>query len=214
MRKKQQGKAGQPRGAEPRRGTAARILEAADELFCRSGYDGVSARDIAVQARVNKALVFYHFGSKEELFAQVVGRYYDAHRRALEGSFEGGGPLRARLHRMFDAYFDFMAEHRRYAALIQHEAANPKAHPLIRRNLAPMLGWIERVLAEAVPGEGPLASRHFFVTFSGAVINYFTYAPLLAPAWKGDPLAPAALEERRRHVHFLVDAVLDALGRG
>ena len=45
--------------------TPIRILEAADKLFSQIGFDGVSVNDVAVEARVNKASVFYHFGNKE-----------------------------------------------------------------------------------------------------------------------------------------------------
>ena len=61
------------------------------------------------------------------------------------------------------------------------------------------------------PEHGPLADRHFFVTFSGMVINYFTYAPVLASLWPGDPTSTAALDERRRHLHWMVDTILAAL---
>src|SRR5256885_8471488 len=49
------------------------------DLFCERGYEGVSARDVAERASVNKALVFYHFGSKAKLFDRVIERYYESH---------------------------------------------------------------------------------------------------------------------------------------
>ncbi|MCC6999976.1 MAG: TetR/AcrR family transcriptional regulator [Deltaproteobacteria bacterium] len=195
----------------PKQDTAQRIRAAADELFCGRGFAAVSVQDIAHQARVQKALVFYHFGSKEALFEQILEGYYQAHRDALATAYAGAGTVRERLHRMIDAYLTFMADHARYAALIQQQVGSPETHPLIERNLAPLFTWIEQALAELTPASGPLAPRHFFLTFSGTVINYFTYAPLLAPLWGSDPTAAAALDERRRHVHWLVDTVLDAL---
>jgi len=196
---------------ETRRDTAARIWQAADELFCERGFEGVSVADIASRAGVNKALVFYHYENKAELFERVVSRYYEAHREALASAFQNGGTLAERMHRLVDAYLDFMSENRRYAALVQQEVADSETHPLIQRNLRPLFEWFEKALAGVTDPEGPLAARHFFVTFSGITINYFTYSPLLAPAWNGDPLSSAALEERRAHVHWLVDALLAAL---
>lgn len=193
---------------------AAEILAAADELFGDVGYDAVSVRDVAARAGVNKALVFYYFGSKEELFAQVLTRYYESHRGALEAAFEHEGALADRLRRLIDAYFDFMAEHRRFARLVQQQIAGPGTHlELIRENLAELERWTERALAEVTPAEGPLAARHFFVTFSAAMINYFTYAPALTPVWGGDPLADDALAERREHLHWLIDAVIERLSK-
>jgi AcrR family transcriptional regulator len=51
-----------------------RILDAAERLFARHGFYGVSVRDITEVAEVDVALVNYHFGSKRELFAAVFQR--------------------------------------------------------------------------------------------------------------------------------------------
>lgn len=52
--------------------TREQILAAARELFARHGYDGASMRAIAAAARVDVALVSYHFGSKSDLFATTL----------------------------------------------------------------------------------------------------------------------------------------------
>ena len=51
-----------------------RILDAAERLFARNGFYGVSVRDITEAAGVDVALVSYHFGGKRELFAAVFQR--------------------------------------------------------------------------------------------------------------------------------------------
>jgi AcrR family transcriptional regulator len=48
--------------------TRQRILEAARREFGVKGFDGARVGAIARRARVNKALIFYYFQSKEELF--------------------------------------------------------------------------------------------------------------------------------------------------
>jgi TetR/AcrR family transcriptional regulator len=200
--------------AKPLSDTAQRILEAADELLCDVGFHGVSMRDVAERAGVNKASVFYHFNSKEELFERVLEGYYQAHMTALAEAFAGDEPVRERLHRMVDAYLDFMAENRRYPRLVQQQVAGVDTRHLIARNLRQLFDWTTRALAEVVPEHGPLAARHFFVTFSSMVINYFTYTPVLGEAWgEGDPLEPDGLAERRAHVHWMVDVVLAAMTR-
>lgn len=45
-----------------------RILDAAEELFARHGFDGVTLRQIAKKAEVDVALASYHFGKKQDLF--------------------------------------------------------------------------------------------------------------------------------------------------
>lgn len=54
--------------------TRDRIIEAAEVLFAVNGYDGTSLRDITEQAGVNVAAVNYHFGSKENLLADLLDR--------------------------------------------------------------------------------------------------------------------------------------------
>jgi AcrR family transcriptional regulator len=54
--------------------TAARILDAAEQLFARRGYYGVSIRDVAAASATELSLTRYHFGSKDELFRQVIAR--------------------------------------------------------------------------------------------------------------------------------------------
>ena len=51
-----------------------RILDAAEELFARHGYDGVTMRQIAAKAAVDVALASYHFGKKVDLFHAVFNR--------------------------------------------------------------------------------------------------------------------------------------------
>lgn len=54
--------------------TAARILDAAEELFALRGYHGVSIREVAARSETELSLTRYHFGSKDELFRSVVAR--------------------------------------------------------------------------------------------------------------------------------------------
>ena len=191
---------------------AARILDAADEVVGEVGYAAMSMRDVAVQAGVNKALVFYYFSSKEDLFERVLERYYTAHLQALKEAFGGGGTLAERFHRVVDAYLDFIERNLRYPRIVQGEIAGAGPHrQLVARNLAPLFDWVHQTLADLAPQDGPLAARHFFLTISGAVINYFTYSPLLEDRWGGPPLERPALDERRAHIHWLVDTLVGAL---
>ena len=48
------------------------ILTAARERFSEQGYDRVRMRDVAADAGVDVALVTYHFGSKDGLFAAAL----------------------------------------------------------------------------------------------------------------------------------------------
>jgi len=52
--------------------TRAAILASARRAFAQAGYDGAGVREIAGGAGVTAMLVNRYFGSKEELFAEVV----------------------------------------------------------------------------------------------------------------------------------------------
>lgn len=197
-----------------KRKTADKILMAAEELLGELGYDGTSVRDIAKRAGVNKALVFYHFNSKAELFERVLDRYYEAHLTALETGFRSQGSIRERLHTMIDVYFDFAIENRLYPRLIQRMVTgNDELNHYVERQLKPLVHWVQEALKELSPETGPLSAKHFFVDFSGMVINYFTYAPVLGSIWQEDPLSEQALQERREHLHWILDAFVERLER-
>jgi AcrR family transcriptional regulator len=48
-----------------------RILEAAEAEFLAKGYDRSRMQAIADRAQINKAMLHYHFRTKDELFAQI-----------------------------------------------------------------------------------------------------------------------------------------------
>ena len=51
--------------------TRTAILEAAERLYADRGFADVTLRDIVASAGVNLAAVNYHFGSKDELIAEL-----------------------------------------------------------------------------------------------------------------------------------------------
>jgi AcrR family transcriptional regulator len=58
--------------AEQRRRTQTRILDAATRVFFAAGYDRTTIRAVASAAGVDAGLVMHYFGSKQELFRQVI----------------------------------------------------------------------------------------------------------------------------------------------
>ncbi|MGH8081305.1 MAG: TetR/AcrR family transcriptional regulator [Lysobacter sp.] len=57
--------------------TRGRLLEAAELLFIKHGYEGMSLRQITSHAKVNLAAVNYHFGSKEALVQELLSARLD-----------------------------------------------------------------------------------------------------------------------------------------
>ena len=56
----------------PRRDTQAAIFRAAAAEFAARGYDAAGVDRIAAKARVNKAMLYYHYGSKLGLYVEVL----------------------------------------------------------------------------------------------------------------------------------------------
>jgi len=65
---------GRPRKDQVRQDAADRILDAAEDLFSKRGFDGVTIREVTELAHVDSALVHYYFASKQGLFDAVLGR--------------------------------------------------------------------------------------------------------------------------------------------
>lgn len=68
--------------SSPHFSTKERILNAAEALFAQHGFAGTSLRLVTGRADVNLAAVNYHFGSKENLVAEVFRRRMDDMSRA------------------------------------------------------------------------------------------------------------------------------------
>ncbi|KJY24178.1 TetR family transcriptional regulator, partial [Streptomyces sp. NRRL S-444] len=52
--------------------TRERILKAACEVIAEIGFENVSMRKVAEHAGVSKALLHYHFDTREKLFAEAM----------------------------------------------------------------------------------------------------------------------------------------------
>jgi AcrR family transcriptional regulator len=52
------------------------ILDAATEVFMESGFSGARVDEIARRAKANKAMIYYHFGSKQDLYRAVLLRLF------------------------------------------------------------------------------------------------------------------------------------------
>ncbi|MBW2315261.1 MAG: TetR/AcrR family transcriptional regulator [Deltaproteobacteria bacterium] len=111
-----------------------KILEVAESLFARRGYQGVGLREVARTAGLSKSALFHHFPSKLELYRAVLDRILTGIDENLsEPQSSTDGPL----HRLLQ----------RIEALIDAFAASPTRAPLLLRSL------FEAELAEAPNAE-------------------------------------------------------------
>ena len=61
--------------------TRAEILGVATREFADRGYNGARVDEIATKTRTTKRMIYYYFGSKEQLFIEVLEHAYSAIRR-------------------------------------------------------------------------------------------------------------------------------------
>ena len=116
------GRALSTRGAATRR----RLLEAAEEVFCERGYHDASIVKITEAAGVAQGTFYLYFGSKKDVFDELVRDLNRRVRHAMkEASSQGTTRLEAELLG-FQGYFRFTAEHPAlYRIIRQAEFVSP-----------------------------------------------------------------------------------------
>ena len=90
--------------------TKARILAAAEAEFLESGYDRSRMQAIADRAQINKAMLHYHFHSKDELFAQIFREKAKQLFPQVEASLREQPDFIGFVCRFVDLYLAFLIE--------------------------------------------------------------------------------------------------------
>ena len=68
------------------------IFAAAAEEFAERGFDAAGVDRIAARARINKAMLYYHFGSKRQLYVDVLRQMFGAVGVRARTIADGPGP--------------------------------------------------------------------------------------------------------------------------
>ena len=139
--------------------TKAAIVAAALEEFAQLGLAGARIDEIARAARVNKALLYYYFESKEHLYQGVVEQMFVAMTSALRRALSTADGPREKLLAFLDANFKVLAAQPGYARLLEQEMdivkvllnnLQPDKAPKFFRQIAPLLIEFRAVLEEGV----------------------------------------------------------------
>jgi AcrR family transcriptional regulator len=163
-----------------------RILDAAERLFARHGFYGVSVRDITQVAGVDVALVGYHFGSKRELFAAVfqrraellnperLARLEDVRRAALPGVPTLEDIVNSFTYPLLERSARGGPGWKAYFALVAQVNNSPEWGPvLMTQHFDPLVERLIAVLREAMP-ECPLREIYWGYQFlTGALTLTF-----------------------------------------
>ena len=93
-------------------GTATRILDAAERLVQRSGFNGFSYADVAEELGITKAALHYHFPGKAELGDALMQRYAARFEAALDEVSRTEPDAHAKLRAYARLYADVFQDER------------------------------------------------------------------------------------------------------
>lgn len=179
------GRERQPPRAKPRRRTElrrdieARILEAAEQVFAETGFEGASTSRIAALAGLPKANLHYYFGTKDALYRAVLTGILRLWLDAADGFRPTGDPAAA-----IEAYVRAKMEWSRTRPLASRVFANELLHgaPFLQEYLETDLKeWVEtksRVVESWVASGrmAPVEPRHLFFMMWAATQTYADFA--------------------------------------
>ncbi len=124
--------------------TREEILDVATSEFAANGYDGSRVDEIAALTRTTKRMIYYHFGSKKQLYIAVLERAYARIRAAeREVNLDDLNPVAA-LRRVAEVTFDHHGAHPEFIRLVSIENIHNAEHV--------------KELAEQVDLGGPIVS--------------------------------------------------------
>lgn len=116
-----------PRDARPSRVGKAhppspdRILAAALAEFAEHGFAGARVDRVARTARVNKAMLYYHFGSKAGLYRAAIQRMLGGLVARLEAVTHAAGPAADKLDRFIDTFVEMGTDEPSVAPIMLRE---------------------------------------------------------------------------------------------
>ena len=97
------------------------ILAKATSLFVVYGFNGVSMREIAAEAGLSKAGLYYHFKDKRDLFLAILNQYLDQMQKIIDECSRSESSAYNRLHYLAKRIFSNPPEQRAIIRLGTHE---------------------------------------------------------------------------------------------
>jgi TetR/AcrR family transcriptional regulator len=191
---------------------ARRILDAAEQMFAARGMAGARTNQIAAAARVNHALLYYYFRSKQQLHRAVLERLFRQLQESIRIAETGSRSPTDRLLAFVNGYFDFVASHPAYPRIVQRALmeSSPQLDWMVGNFFRPLLfERLGRTIAEGVKKREfrRVDPNHAAFSIVAITVFYFAAAPVLRVVLGRNPLRPQAVAARKR-------AVLDFLRSG
>ena len=123
--------------------TRERIIQAALETVRREGLVGASARAIARTGDFNQALLFYHFGSIEELLLESLTWANNMRMEQFTAQFEAASSVADLVDLAYDLYVSEVHEYQ--SALVAIVAGWPAGSEVGQRVMEVLRPWDEMV---------------------------------------------------------------------
>jgi TetR/AcrR family transcriptional regulator len=196
--------------------TRTRILDAATQEFSANGLAGARTERIAEAAGVNKALLYYYFRSKDELYnaalEAVAARVAEISMAVLGKECSAG----ERLLRFALNHFDRIYSQHVFQTLMQQEmirfrkGESNAMSPLIEKLFKPMGEKVFALAKEGIEsGELiPVESSQLVYAVLGPNVFYFLSAPMMRLIREEDAFDPQVLAFRRKaSVEFLGQSI-------
>jgi len=130
--------------------TRNEILEVATQEFAERGYSGARVDQIAARIHTTKRMIYYYYGSKEQLYVAVLEQAYGAIRAAEQQiDVEHLDPVSA-IRRLAELTFDHHESHPQFIRLVSIENIHRAKHLERSARLAslnqPAIDLIARIL--------------------------------------------------------------------
>jgi TetR/AcrR family transcriptional regulator len=196
--------------------TRARILDAALSEFSAHGLAGARTEHIAAAAGVNKALLYYYFDSKENLYTAALEMIALKIRDRSMAVFLSTASPGERLLRATLDHFDRILAQREFQSLMQqemmrlHKGESGAMSMLVERVFGPLQAKFQATVREGI-ASGELIDVDWFqipLAALGANVFYFLSAPVWRMVMPFEPFDLDALAARRKAlVEFLGQAI-------
>lgn len=106
------------------------ILEAAAQVFREKGFHGASMADIAASVNLQKASLYHHVASKQEILLELLERALTTLADEISKVSEEALPADQKLRQMIRVYLQLLAEYPDLSSvlLFEHRSLDKKAH--------------------------------------------------------------------------------------
>lgn len=198
--------------------TRAAILKAALQEFAHEGVAGARTDEIARNAGVNKALLYYYFKDKEGLYAAVLEQVFVGLSGQLAAVLDRRDLTpRQKLLLYAQTHFDYMGDSPLFPRVLQREFmrtgrnATALVNQIVERYARPIYIKLTRLIEEGCEaGEfRPCDPPQTLTSILGVIIFYFVSIPAQQLMSSGDPFSCERLAARRTAVlDFISAAVL------